>query len=217
MIPHVAFGIADAPRVVEHERRLEASQPGRVQLRPAAETCEEVRLDESSGDPDVGIDPFAVEPDRDVEHLTAPAKAGVVARVVVHDSHSPEYLGSQHRLELIGRVAAVGAGRDQHDDVARVGDALELVEHRGDHHMPRLRASAVAHRDRDRLPGPDALAERWPDGRSPQRTEHRGALVGDGVHLPRRDDDGAIGRHVDLHSGLAVREPNLHGSRCSSE
>ena len=110
----------------------------------------------------------------------------------------------------------MGAGGDEHHDVARVDDALELVEHRGDHHVPRLRASAVAHRDRDRLPGPDALAERWPDGRPPQRTEHRGALVGHGVHLPRRDHDGAIGGHVDLHAGLAVRESNLHGSRCSS-
>ena len=49
--------VADAGGVVEHEHGVQPGEPGRDELRPAAEAGEEVRLDEAGGDPQVGLDP----------------------------------------------------------------------------------------------------------------------------------------------------------------
>ncbi len=149
--PQVAFASPMRQRVVEHESRLEPRETGSVQLRAAAEPGEEVRLDETGRDADVRVDPLTVEPHRNVHHLSAVAQRALVASVVVHDSHPLAHLSTEHRLELGGRVAPMGPGGDEHDDVVGVGDALELVEHRWDHEVPGLRSGAVAHRDRDRL------------------------------------------------------------------
>ena len=206
--------IADPPRVVEHQGGLEAGEAGRIQLRAAAEPGEEVRLDEAGRDAHIRIDPLLVEPHRNVEDLAAPAQRRVVARVVVHDAHTLDHVGAEHRDDLVGRVRTVSAGGDEHDDVVGVDDPLELVEHGRDHHVPRLRSGAVTHRDRDGLSGLHALSERCADGRAAERREHGRTFVRDRVHLPRRHDDRAIGGHVDLHAGLPVRETHLHESRC---
>ena len=208
--PQVAFVVADAPRIVERERRLEARKTGSDQLRPAAEPGEEVRLDEAGRDADVRVDPLAVEPHRHVHHLSAVPEAALVAGVVVHDSHSLEHVVAEHRVELGRGVAPMGAGGNEHDDVVGVDDALELVEHRRDHQMPRLRSGAVAHRDRNRLAGAHPCTERSAHRRAAQRGEQRSALVGHCLRLGRRDHDRALARHVDLHAGLSVCEPHLH-------
>ena len=62
--PQVARGCADPRRVVQRQHRLEPGQARRDQLRAAAEAGEEVRLDEAGRDPDVGLDPAPVQPDR---------------------------------------------------------------------------------------------------------------------------------------------------------
>ena len=202
--------IADAPRIVERERRLEPRKTGSVQLRPAAEAGKEVRLDEPGGDADVRVDPLAVEPHGHVHHLAAELEAARVASVVVHDPHALEHVGAEHRLELGRGVSPMGAGGNEHHDVVGVHDALELVEHGRDHQMPRLRSGAVAHRDRNRLAGTHASTERSAHRRAAQRGEQRSPLVGHCLRLGRRDNDRALARHVDLHAGLSVCEPHLH-------
>ena len=58
--------VADPAGVVQLERRLEPGEARRDHLRAAAEAGEEVRLDEAGRDPEVRLDPLAVQGDGDV-------------------------------------------------------------------------------------------------------------------------------------------------------
>ncbi len=71
VVDRVPFGdaprgerVADVLRVVQRHHRFETGESGRHHLGPAAETGEEVRLDEARRDPHVGIEQLAIQ-----EHL----------------------------------------------------------------------------------------------------------------------------------------------------
>ena len=64
VVDRVPFGdaprgarVTDVPGIVERHDRFESGQSGRHHLGPAAETGEEVRLDEAGRDPHVGFEP----------------------------------------------------------------------------------------------------------------------------------------------------------------
>ena len=65
------LGVADARRVVQRQHRLEPREARGDHLRATRETGEEVWLDEPRRDPDVGLEPLAVEPDGHVGAETA--------------------------------------------------------------------------------------------------------------------------------------------------
>ena len=188
-------GVADARGVVQRQRRLEAREARGDELRTAGEAGEEVRLDEAGGDADIGGDPLAVEPHRHVGAVAAhPGQRALVAGIVVDDAHGGEHLVAEHRAQLVGRVAAMGAGGDEHDDVLEPHEALELLEQGGHDDLARLRARAVADADRDRPPAAHDLAQRRAGDGTAQRLEHRGARVGGGLRMQRLDDRRAVVR-----------------------
>ena len=74
-----------------------------------------------------------------------------IASVVVDDLDAREDLLAEHRAQLVVGVAAVRPRGDEDHDVRVSDDARKLVQHRRNHQFARLRARAVAHRDRDSL------------------------------------------------------------------
>ena len=77
---------------------------------------------------------------------------------MIDNTHAVDDVVPEHLPQLGVGVLAMGAGRDENDDVLEADDAVELLEQRGYDNTSRLRACAVAHRDRDCLPRPDAIA-----------------------------------------------------------
>ena len=144
------------------------ARPGRDQLRAAAEAGEEVRLDEAGGDPHVGVDPLAVQPDRDVPAEPAQvAQAALVAGVVVDDP-DPVRPARRRAWPAARRRCCRGGCRWRpaaRRPRRRTSPSSSSSSGR-DHHLPRLRPGAVAHRDRDRLPTPDPVAQRRPGRRT---------------------------------------------------
>ncbi len=153
------LGAPDPPRVMQRQGGLEPGQPRRHQLRAAAESCEEVRLDEAGRDLHVGVGPAAVQPDRHpVADHPAPAQAVGVAGVVVYDPHRAREL-AEHLAQLLGGVSAVSPGGDQQRECAAIGDPVELANERPDHRLAWLRARQVADRDGDRVASVDELPQ----------------------------------------------------------
>ena len=147
--------VADVLCVVERHHRFEPGQSGRHHLGSAAETGEEVRLDEAGRDPHVGIEELAIQ-----KHLHtgggrahASQRRGVAAVVIDHRVAAQD-LAAEHALELLIGVATMGARRDENRDVFRLDlrqlleDGLQLLD-------SRLRARDVADGDRDLLTGAD--------------------------------------------------------------
>jgi hypothetical protein len=81
----------------------------------------------------------------------APDEGVAVTGVVVDDGDGGEQLRAEHLRQLVMRVAAVGSGGDEEDDVLRWDDPLELVEDGGHDDVPRLGSRSVADADGDGL------------------------------------------------------------------
>jgi hypothetical protein len=172
-----------------------------------------VRFDESGGDPDVGVHPLAVQPDRHAIAVdTEPDQLSLIACVVVDDPHRVDDLVTEHLAQLSIAVAAVSTGRDQDHDISEVDHVLQFREYGRDHQVPRLRAGAIAGRDRHGLAPSNAIAQRWSGNGltqyPAQNLDRVGcSLMGDGLHHGR-----TRGVHVDGQSGLAVRQTHSHST-----
>jgi len=165
-----------------------------------------VRLDEAGGQPDVGVHPLLVQPHRHaVAEGAHPAVRVARPGVVVDDPHGVDDLVAEHRPQLRLGVGPVGAGGHEHHDVVEVDQAVELLQQHRDHLLAGLGAGAVAGGDRDRLPGPESLAQRRPGDRLAQRPAQLGADVGGGRGGHRGDHLGRVGE-LDRQAGPAVRE-----------
>ena len=124
-------GATDPPRVMEDQGRLEARQPGSDELRAAGKTGEEMGLDEAGSYAYVGVDPLPVQLDgHPVTHRPQVDEVGRVASVVVHYAHFGEKFRAEHSLQLGRRVATVGAGGHQHNDVVQVDCPGDLLQDR---------------------------------------------------------------------------------------
>ena len=128
------------------------ARPGATIFGPPREAGEEVRLDEAGRDPDVGLDPAPVQPDRDVgaeaptQTSDASSRASWLTTPTAASTSSPNIAA-----QLLRGVPAMGAGGDEHDDVLETDDAVELLQDRRDDDLARLGPGAVAGADRDRL------------------------------------------------------------------
>src|SRR4051794_41914562 len=89
---------------------------------------------------------------------TEPCQLSLIARVVVDDPHRVDDLVTEHLAQLGVAVAAVGAGRDQDDDISEVDHVLEFREYGGNNLAPRARAGALPRRGRPRAGPPAPLA-----------------------------------------------------------
>ena len=167
-------GVPDARGVVERQRRLEAGEPRRDELRPAREPAKKcgstkpVVMRTSASTHSLFSHTGTSAPKRPIQ-----VSDDGVARIVVDDAHRREHLVAEHRAQLVLAVAAVRPGRDEHDDVLEPHEPLELLEQRRDDDLARLRARAVADADRDRAAPAHDLAQRRPGDRVAQRLEHR--------------------------------------------
>src|SRR5665811_2202405 len=80
---------SDRPRVVvQGQHGVQAGQARGNQLRAAGEAGEEMRLDESCGDPHVRLDPVPIQPDRDaVAEFPTPGEHRRVTGIVIDDPY----------------------------------------------------------------------------------------------------------------------------------
>ena len=188
-------GAADPPRVMEDQGRLEARQPGSDELWATGKTGEEMGLDEAGSYAYVCVDPLPVELDgHPVTHRPQVDEAGHVASVVVHHAHFGEKFRAEHSLQLGRRVATVGAGGDQDNDVIQVHCPGDLLQDRREHRATRLRPRAVAHGDSDSCPGRNDVTKGWPFHRGPQCVSNGTQLVGHTGAVLRCDERGAGGK-----------------------
>ena len=107
----------------------------------------------------------------------------------------------------------MGAGGDQDHDILEPHEPVELGEDRGDHHLARLGARAVADADRDGLAPTHSLAQRRAGNRVAQRPGHLGRLVGDRRQVRGLDHVGAGLRQArDGERAGAVLQLDVHGA-----
>ena len=216
--PQVALRVADPGRVVQRQHGVQPGQPGRDELRPAAEAGEEVRLDEAGRDPHVGLDPVAVEPDRDaVAVLAEPDRASrVVAGVVVDDPHAcrrPRRRASRRSsASVLPRWVPVAT---RITTSSRSDDAVEL--RRAPPGSSGGAAAAGCRRTSRSRPSARACASSRSGGPATgSRSAARSAASGrrrprvDGLH-----DRRALLRQLDVEPVLAVRQPDLHCGQAS--
>ena len=86
------------------------ASPGATIFGPAAETGEEVRLDEAGRDAHVGLQELAIQVDLDACGRRADAsERRCVAAVVIDDAAAAQDVRAEHPLELAVGVAAVRA------------------------------------------------------------------------------------------------------------
>ena len=219
VMPQVALRMADARGVVQGHHRLEAGQPRRHHLRPAAEAGKEVRLDEAGGDADVGVQPLAIQDTGTPVDVRADATRATT-------SSRPSWLMTRQRRarsrpsmrsSSAWRVRAVRAGGDEDGDVL-VPDAGHLREQRLSICAPRLRPGDVAHGDGDPLarPRPDprsgGAVDRVADGREQRRVRVRRRRPRD-----RLDDGDAFVWELDVEAVGAVVEAQFQRIRAAVE
>jgi len=206
-----AAAVANIAHTVIAHHGFQPRDAGHDSFGTAAEAGEEVGLDEAGGDAQVGLHPLRVEPDGDaVAVLAHPGERRAVARVVVDDADAVVDLVAEHAAQLLLGVAAVRPRRHEDRDVVEVDDAVELLEHGGDHEVARLGPGAVAHRDGDRLARLGDLAQRRAGDRLAHRGVQRRHRVGGGLRVHGLHDRGALLRELDAEPLLAVRQPDLH-------
>src|SRR6185436_6501223 len=154
------------------------------------EAGEEMRLDKSRRDADVGREPLLVEIDRRAGlRLTEVRERRLVPAVVVDDGVVRHDIVTEHALELGARVRAVRAGRDQNRDV--VGLVMrQFFEDGLEHRLARLRARDVADGDGDLLSGTRDVSERRPANRLAERGDERRVRV-----VERGEERGLDDRH----------------------
>ena len=130
-------------------------------------------------------------PKRPIQVSDAASRASWLTTRTAESTSSPSIARSSSSA-----VAAVRAGRDEHDDVLETHEPLELLEQRRHDDLARLRARAVADADRDRRVGrarPPAAAARRPAGAAPRgRRRARRARPADAA--ARRPSCGRPGR-----------------------
>ena len=208
--------IADPCCVVQDQDGLQTSQARSDHLGSAAEAGEEVRLDESGGDLDVGLDPATIEPHRDVgPGPTAIEQLIMITGVVVDHLDGIDHVLTEHLDELGRGVAAVGAGGDQDGHVGQVDQSGEFGQHapapspggagRGCRRRPRSPPSSVApFRQRESVPDP--VAQRRTGHRLTERPAHLGTLIGRAGRVGRLDHGRRRSREVDVQSVASVGE-----------
>ena len=156
-------GATDPPRVVEDQGRLEARQSRSDELWAAGKTREEMGLDEAGSYAYVCVDPLPVQLDgHPVTHRPQVDEIRRVASIVVHHAHFGEKFRAEHGFQLGRRVATVGAGGDQDNDVIQVHRPGDLLQDRREHRATRLGTCAIAHGDRDLRPRRDEISKGWP-------------------------------------------------------
>ena len=157
-----------------------------------------MRLDEPGRNPNVGVDPLTVQPDRhvglDVGALDEP---GPVEGIVVDDPVAAHDLRAEHLDELGVGCCPVRAGGDEHDDVLGAKSG-QLGQDDRQHGPTGHRTRDVTNRNGHCLTRLGQVPERARADRVPNR-------VPDSARLVRQPDD--IGR---LDYGRAV-VGKLHG------
>src|SRR5262249_44222461 len=139
-------------------------------------------------------------------------EGSVVASVVVDDPDALVDVVADHRPQLGLGVATVGTGGDEGDDVVLGDETVELVQDRGQHEVPGLRARAVADRDRHRAAAADDVTQRWSGDRLPKRRDDRCTRVLCRLWMRRRDHGRPLVRELDRKPPGAVRELDPHVS-----
>src|SRR5688572_27832118 len=136
---------------MKHHHGFEPGQAGSDHLWPAAETGEEVRLDEPGRDANISLEEIAVQVDRHAGRRSAGGRERrCIAAVVVDDAAGREDVAAKHSLELGISVRAVRTRGDEDRD-GRSGDVRYFVEERHQLLATRLGTRNVADGDGDCL------------------------------------------------------------------
>ena len=207
-------GIGNAARVVCLQDGRGGGEPRADRLRPAAETGEEVRLDEAGHDAQVGLDVVALQQHRRPVHL-AYGNVRRARRVVVDDGVAPDDLGPDELLHLGWRGLAVGPGGAQQRD-ALVGHpaASQLGQQRRQHGAVRHRARQVGEDDGDARRARRQLLQ-WPPGPRPSQCRGDRRCLVRQTGLVHRDDDLGAVRDLDRGPVAAVGQLDAHGQGAS--
>jgi hypothetical protein len=125
---------------------------------------------------------------------------------MVDHSNARDDLVAEHLPQLLVRIAAMGAGGDEHGDVPQRDDALELLEDGRDDDAARLGSRAVTDAQRDRLARLNQLPQRRPGDWIAEGGADSSVLIGRSFLVRRRDDCRPLGRQVDGQTPAPVGE-----------
>ena len=203
-------GIGNATRVVRFENRRVGRQPRADRLRPTAEAGEEVGLDETGHDAQVGFDVLALQQHRRPVDL-AHRDVRVARAVMVDDGVARHDLGPDQFLHFRrGRLPVRAGGTEQRDVVVGHPGARELSQQWRQHGAVRHRARQVREDDGHPLRAVGQFLERSPEQRAAESSHNRGRLVVEARLLHRRNDLGVVG-DIDRCPVPPVGQLDAHG------
>ena len=182
-------GVGDAFRVVKLHDGIEARKAGSDHLRSAAESGEEVRLDEAGRDPHVRLEPRPVQPNGNTTRRFAHVleRFGVEC-AVVHDAIAARDVRAEHLVQLFRCVWAMGAGCD-HDSDLIVRNVGELAQEHGQQGPRRHGTSYVTDGNCDSLSRLDQSPETWAAAQGiSERVANGALLIGQTGNVCRLDD-----------------------------
>ena len=207
--------VADIFRAVIAHHGFEMCHARHDALGPAAESGEEMRLDEPGDDPHVRVRQMPVDQRghtrlRDAELFV---RRGIF-RLVIQHAVVRHDLGREHLLQLRLRVGPVRAERvEQRDLFAR--NVREMFEQPGNEPVVRCRARDVGENDADLRARLDPVAQWFRSDRIFERLKNRRALILQARRVRRRDHRRLPLGQLDGQLALAVGEIHFHGSnRC---
>ena len=203
--------MADVANVVAGLNRLHPRAPRNDPLGASAEAGEEVRLNETSNDAEVGLNDPAVEHGRGaVVHLAHGHKFGVVLTIVVDDFVVSDDLGGKHFFELSPTVGTVRAGLvDENDPIT--GMVTEGFKQPRDDAFVGSGARVVRKRDHHTI----GLAKTLPEWRATdgmrERVKKGSFLIGERDAFSWFNDRGLMVGRLDLVKASAKGERDTHG------
>ena len=203
--------MADVANVVARLNRLHSRAPRNDAFWASAEAGEEVRLDETSDDTEVGLDDAAVERGgRAVVHLAHDHEFDVVLAIVVDDFVVSDDLGGEHVFELGPTVGTMRAGLvDENDPITRM--VTKSFEQPRDDAFVGSGARVVRKRDHHTIGLTKTLPEwRVTDGMR-KRMKKGSILIGERDAFSWFDDRSLMIGALDLVQATTKGERDAHG------
>ncbi len=194
---------------------LHAGDAGHDALWAAAESGEEVGLDEACDDADVGLDEMAIEQGGGAIGGDAELDEGVgIIGLVIEDAVIAEDGGGEHCLELLAGVWAMGAEGVEEGDAGRISaGGAKVGEEPGDEALIGGGAGDVCKDDADAGGGAVAgedVAQRGGGGGRIEGGAEAGLFVREAGMIERVDDCGAGLGEIDAEEAIAVCEVDYH-------
>ena len=202
--------VADEGGGMELHYGLDARETRGDHFRAAAESGEEMGLDEAKGYADVGVQPASVEQNGcAVDGWGGGDKGLGIEGVVADDGIVVDNVGAEHALQFIAGVGPVSASGDK-DSYPFVGDVIQLTKQYRKNFGSGYGSGDVADGNSDAIVFVGDGTERKRVDGIAERVEDGGPGVGEGWGVVGFNDRSSVGGQLYGQPGRAVCQFNSH-------